>query len=135
MRIESGLEKEISLKVSAFLSEQLGEIQCESTTYITDDLLTLYIRNCFTQAEKSFVKNPDNYRKIADFKERQLDATKPALKVIFEKLTGSEVEEIYSLFTQDGDRFFIVNLQREIPAERKHRKYKAPNEPARQSGY
>lgn len=104
------LEQEISAVFSNFLREQLGEHAASIQTFLSGNMLTVRAINCLAPGEQQLAQNHQHWKLLQETKTREFNQVESLLKEMLEKVTGCQVENIYSMFGQNGVRFEVVTL-------------------------
>ena len=113
-RFKHELEQEISAVFFNFLQEQLGEHAASVTTFLSGNTFTVRADNCLAPGEQRLVQNEKHWQLLQEVKTRQFEKVKPLLKQQLEELTGCKILNIYSIVGQDGVRFEVITLSKNL---------------------
>ncbi len=109
------IELMIGDSISKILKEQLGEIEKNTTTKISNETILIRLKNAISPAEKYLMQDPEGARTIKELKGKIIENIKPKIKNIIKKLTGTKVSNIYSdIDTKTGERIVIITTTQNL---------------------
>lgn len=109
-RFKHELEQEISAVFSNFLREQLGEHATSIQTFLSGNMLTVRALNSLAPGEQQLAHNHQHWKLLQETKTREFNQVESLLREMLEKVTGRQVQNVYSMFDQDGVRFAVVTF-------------------------
>ena len=113
-KTKAELENEISASVADFLNEQMGEHAHSVTAFLSGNTVTVRATHCLAPGEKMLVRDEESWRLFKELKNQQFEKVKSYLQERLEKITASKVLDMESVLGQNGVRFELFTLNRNL---------------------
>ena len=107
------IESAVSMAMSKFLKEQMGEQAETVSTQIMESTIMVKFKGILPPAERHMVRKQEGMELIKELKVKLIEKAKPLLGTLIKNLTKAEVVDIHSSFDPaTGERIEIFTLNK-----------------------
>lgn len=102
------IESAVSVHLSKFLNEQMGEQVKTLTTQLLEDTIIVRLKDLLSPAERCLIKDWEGLKLIKELKAKLMEGSKDSLKTLIKDLTGVDAVDIHTSFNIENSELVIV---------------------------